>query len=111
MNYACENCSLHWAAEEAVICPRCSSRKVAPAVEKKKFGDAKTELTGNKERVAFSHQSFAARDGKEGWKDFHKSEVRACLECGGVEFDLNWKHKEKVCKKCGSVLPLQRRGR
>lgn len=110
MKYACENCSLQWEAEDAVICPRCSSRKVGKAAfEKRKFAEEKPQLTEKRERVAYSHQSFAARDGKEGWKDFHKSEIRACLECGGLEFDLNWKHKEKVCRKCGSVFPMQRR--
>lgn len=109
MKYSCENCSLQWEAEDAVICPRCSSRKVGRAFEKKKFAEDKPQFTERRERVAYSHQSFAARDGKEGWKDFHKSEIRACMECGSTDFDLNWKHKEKVCRKCGSVFPMQRR--
>ncbi|MEK6953873.1 MAG: hypothetical protein AABX01_02625 [Candidatus Micrarchaeota archaeon] len=60
-------------------------------------------------KVFFSHQSNIGRDGKEGWRDFHKSEVRVCQDCGGTEFDFNWKRKERSCKKCGSIYPLARR--
>lgn len=47
--------------------------------------------------------------GKPGWQEFHSSQIKACPDCGGADFDLNWKRKEKTCKKCGAVLALPRR--
>ncbi|MBU1197542.1 hypothetical protein KJ765_03435 [Candidatus Micrarchaeota archaeon] len=105
--YSCENCKLEFDAEDPMNCPRCSSRKVRRAIEKRGRPDHPSPL--HKERVAYSHQSFVAREGKAGWKDFHKTDVKACNECGSTSFELNWKHKEKVCKKCGSIYALPRR--
>ncbi len=107
MKYECTNCNLKFDSDDPQICPRCSSRKIRRAFEKKKEGDKSFDKA--KAKVVYSHQSFVGREGKEGWKDFHKSELRACVECGGTDFELNWKHKEKVCRKCGAILPLARR--
>ncbi|MFH1750809.1 MAG: hypothetical protein ABH863_03970 [Candidatus Micrarchaeota archaeon] len=122
MKYECENCKLQFETEEPQICPRCSSRKIRRAFEKKKFdekagskgaGGHSTGPAGSGAhaggKVAYSHQSFIGREGKEGWRDFHKSEVRQCADCGGTEFEFNWKRKERSCKKCGAIYPLARR--
>jgi DNA-directed RNA polymerase subunit RPC12/RpoP len=129
MKYECENCKLQFETEEPQNCPRCSSRKIRRAYEKKKFdgrsgssGSATSGPTGSAHsagsghsgpstgpKVAYSHQSFIGREGKEGWRDFHKSEVRQCADCGSTEFEFNWKHKERSCKKCGAIYPLPRR--
>ena len=79
-------------------------------------GQASTSPTtatsaGDKPKVFFSSRDVSMREGKEGWKEFHSSEIRACTDCGGAEFTYNWKHKEKTCVKCGSVYNLQRRSR
>jgi transcription initiation factor TFIIIB Brf1 subunit/transcription initiation factor TFIIB len=31
-------------------------------------------------------------------------EISQCRECGGSEFLMDWKKKEKICKKCGLVV-------
>ncbi len=108
VKYTCENCNLPFEAEDALNCPRCSSRKIKRVFEKKP-ATITVPGTAAPERLAYSHVNMAGREGKEGWKDFHKSDVKACIECGGLDFDLNWKHKEKVCKKCGAIFPLPRR--
>ncbi len=109
MKYECENCKLQFDSDDPQICPRCSSRRIKRAIERKKFDDKAASGGPLKERTAFSHQSFIGRDGKEGWRDFHKTDVRGCADCGGTDFELNWKHKEKICKKCGAIYPLPRR--
>ena len=110
MKHECENCKLSFDAEDPMNCPRCSSRKIKRSFEKKKFGEGDSSASSSpKEKVVFSHQSFSMRDGKDGWKAFHSSEVRSCPQCAGTDFEYNWKHKEKTCKKCGSIYPIQRR--
>ncbi|MFH0971532.1 MAG: hypothetical protein V1835_03105 [Candidatus Micrarchaeota archaeon] len=109
MKYECDNCKLLFESDDPQICPRCSSKKIRHASERKKFDTKLATTTHQHEKVAYSHTSFVGRDGKEGWRDFHKAEVRGCADCGGIDFDLNWKHKEKVCKKCGAIYPLPRR--
>ncbi|HLC47524.1 MAG TPA: hypothetical protein VJI13_00480 [Candidatus Norongarragalinales archaeon] len=137
MKYECENCKLNFDTEEPQNCPRCSSRKIRRAYDKKKFDERGGPASGGHgshaggragplpsisqpsgpaggsgstgDKVAYSHQSFIGREGKEGWRDFHKSEVRQCADCGGLEFEFNWKHKERICKKCGAIYPLPRR--
>jgi RNA polymerase subunit RPABC4/transcription elongation factor Spt4 len=110
MKYECENCKLQFDSEDPQICPRCSSKKIRRAFDKKKF-DNKTpgQVTHLGERVAHSHQSIVGREGKEGWRDFHSTQTKGCFECGGIDFEFNWKHKEKICKKCGAIMPLPRR--
>jgi RNA polymerase subunit RPABC4/transcription elongation factor Spt4 len=108
MKYECENCKLQFDSDDPQICPRCSSRKIRRAFEKKKVEDKPVAII-QKEKVAYSHQSFAGREGKEGWRDFHNTQIRGCTDCGGTDFDFNWKHKEKICKKCGAIFPLPRR--
>lgn len=48
-------------------------------------------------------------DTKGAWRSFHAQEVKACSKCGSMDFDLDWKHKEKTCRKCGEIFPLPRR--
>ncbi|OIO26417.1 hypothetical protein AUJ14_01840 [Candidatus Micrarchaeota archaeon CG1_02_55_22] len=106
--FRCSNCNFRFQAEEADKCPRCSSIDVA-AFGKDIAQDTNTPRTpgapaptGDKPRVF--------REGKAGWRDFHTQDSsRACPECGGAEFTLDYKRKEKTCKKCGAVLPLPRR--
>lgn len=108
MKYECENCKLEFESEDPLNCPRCSSRKIKKSFPKKPFDDkAATEKRPG--GVVFSTRDLSGREGKEGWREFHSSEVKACSECGSVDFTLNWKHKEKVCNKCGSIFPLPRR--
>jgi len=37
-----------------------------------------------------------------------KREQGACPKCGGKEFEFIWRRREKVCRKCGEVLPARR---
>ncbi|MEK6843320.1 MAG: hypothetical protein AABY04_02440 [Candidatus Micrarchaeota archaeon] len=106
MKHECENCKLQFDSEEPQNCPRCSSRKIKRAFDKKKF-DTKPIVAAGK--PVYSHHSTIGREGKEGWRDFHSSQTKSCPECNGLEFEYNWKHKEKICKKCGSIMPLPRR--
>jgi RNA polymerase subunit RPABC4/transcription elongation factor Spt4 len=102
---------LRFDADDAVICPRCSSKSIDKVFEKKRdYGDQpgqEREQAGP--RVAYSTNRHVYSETKAGWASFHSSEMRACPDCGGADFDLNWKRKEKTCKKCGSVFPLGRR--
>jgi len=108
LKYVCKNCNLRFEADDAVICPRCSSKNLDKAFDKKKDGvEAEKQPEGPK--VAYSTNRHVYSETKAGWASFHSSEMRACPDCGGLEFDFNWKRKEKTCKKCGSVFPLGRR--
>ncbi len=114
MKYLCKNCNLRFDADDAVICPRCSSKNLERAFEKKKEFSGSSQVTeakpaGGEPKVAYSTNRHAYSETKAGWASFHSSEMRACPDCGGAEFDFNWKRKEKTCKKCGSVFPLGRR--
>lgn len=109
LSFLCTNCKASFDAEEPGPCPRCSSRKVIRQLTAQKEPAAPAG-PAQEERPHLPPQQI--RDGKGGWQDFHQSEVRQCLDCGNsdpAQFDLDWKHKEKTCKKCGAVLPLGRR--
>jgi len=111
VKYLCKNCNLRFDADDAVICPRCSSKNLERAFEKKKAfaGQAPEEKPPEGPKVAYSTNRHVYSETKAGWASFHNSEMRACPDCGSAEFDFNWKRKEKTCKKCGSVFPLGRR--
>ena len=32
------------------------------------------------------------------------TEITKCPDCGGTEFIMYWKKKEKICSKCGLVV-------
>jgi|GEM_PF-3577918 RNA polymerase subunit RPABC4/transcription elongation factor Spt4 len=78
--WICENCYLVFLSEEPVSCPRCSSKKI-----RLKRKDEEEEKTQIKELKA-----------------------GACTNCGGTDFILDWKKREKICKKCGNIMPLVR---
>lgn len=103
--FVCSNCRLEFeGSDSTVICPRCSSKRI------EKQGKGKQTEQGFKEEKNKGFRSpYVYRDGKEGWRDFHSQDTKTCPDCGGTDFDFNWKHKEKVCKKCGNVLPLPRK--
>ncbi len=109
LNLLCTNCKASFEADEVGACPRCNSKRVIRQLGKKKEEAAEAPAAPAEERKLPPQQ---IREGKMGWQDFHQSEMRQCLECGNTDpaqFDLDWKHKEKTCKKCGAVLPLGRR--
>lgn len=108
VKFLCKNCNLSFEADDAVICPRCSSKDLEKKLEKwRKETDAKRTDDGKK--IVYSTNRIAYSDTKEGWKASLSYEMKACPECGQAEFDFNWKRREKTCKKCGSVFPLARR--
>ena len=90
--YSCNECRFRFeVATKATTCPRCGSASVAVYENRGAVG------------------SDSLKSGKEGWRDFHNQQQKTCPRCNGTEFDLNYKRKEKVCKKCGEVLALPRR--
>ena len=106
----CTNCKASFEADEPGPCPRCNSKKVIRQLGKPKPEEAPAASGPEEEKPHLPPQQI--REGKAGWQDFHQSAMRQCLECGNTDpaqFDLDWKHKEKTCKKCGAVLPLGRR--
>lgn len=100
--FSCANCGFRFEASESKKCPRCTSTEVSS------FG--KEENKGAEEKHSGA-KSFGGplKTGKEGWKDFHSSDLTACPDCGSKEFERNWKRKEKTCSKCGAIMPLPRR--
>ena len=108
MKFSCKNCNLQFEADEAVICPRCSSRDLEKKLDKWKQGEGATDNPGG-HKVAYSTNRVAYSDTKDGWKAALSHETKVCPDCGNPEFDLNWKRREKTCKKCGAVFPLARR--
>ena len=105
--FICSNCKLKFEAAEAAVCPRCTSKRIGRLVEKTVEKPAGSAAAAGKPHV---YSSQILGESKDSWKSFHSQEVAACPECGGKEFELNWKHKEKICKKCGTILNLPRRG-
>lgn len=88
--YSCSDCRFRFEAASPAACPRCGSVEIGEF--KSGFGGAKV-----------------IRDGKDGWQDFHSQRQVACPNCGGRDFELNYKRKERTCRKCGEVLALPRR--
>lgn len=103
--FECKNCRFRFQSEEPKKCPRCDSEEVFNYMSRSEQTD-----TNRSSSSTTSSTSHVIREGKDGWKDFHNnSKSSTCPECGGTEFDLNWKRKEKTCKKCGAILSLPRR--
>jgi DNA-directed RNA polymerase subunit RPC12/RpoP len=106
MKLKCNSCKNVFESEEVSPCPACSSKKVIMVVNQQASAP---EIEETKPVASALQEPKIIRDGKEGWKDFHQSDLKACLKCGGTEFEYNWKHKEKHCKKCGEIIRLPRR--
>ncbi|MFQ5405902.1 MAG: TFIIB-type zinc ribbon-containing protein [Candidatus Micrarchaeia archaeon] len=102
--FVCQNCRLNFDAHGATACPRCTSRRLQEVGK-----PANEEGTDGQKQRVYSTSGPVLGESKESWKRFHNFDVKACPDCDGADFELNWKRKEKVCKKCGSVLPLPRR--
>ncbi len=99
--FECKSCRFRFQSSESKKCPRCDSQEVFEYVSR-----SQTESSN----PTNPSTSKVIREGKEGWRDFHNnSQTSTCPECGGTNFDLNWKRKEKTCKKCGAVFSLPRR--
>jgi len=99
------SCGFRFEAADKKNCPRCSSAEVSS------FSNRRDEnVPSSSEAPHRAPTSFGPlKSGKEGWKSFHSNEMVVCPDCSGKEFDLNWKRKEKTCRKCGAVLALPRR--
>ena len=111
--YSCSNCHFRFESAEKKNCPRCSSAEVTEFKQTRSERDGHAVVREEKPVVAGErppgHVPFHYAEGKEGWKSFHAQQTNVCPHCGGVEFDLDWGKKEKTCRKCGEILPLQRR--
>jgi len=108
--YECQNCKFEFEAEEAVRCPRCSSQKIIlKKIIDKTLKPNIPQEGGAQEKKPFHYSSSQIYgDTKEAWKSFHSQDVKACRRCGGTDFEINFRVKEKVCKKCGEIMPFQR---
>ncbi len=102
--FNCKNCHLDFDAEDAQQCPRCSSTNL--------MRKAREEVPGEKRELRKPFVFGApVTDTKESWMKFHNNAdtQQACVACGCKDFEFIWKRKEKICKKCGEILPLRRR--
>ncbi len=106
MKVSCSNCKLSFEADEdsnVRQCPRCSSKNL-------KFVRAEKEFEKREpQRRFYTSQGIVYGETKDAWKSFHQQDAKACAKCGGIDFDLNFKRREKTCKKCGEIYPLPRR--
>ena len=103
--FHCANCNFEFEAENAGQCPRCSSAKIDRTFEKKA-----ADATGAPVEPRKFVYTPVVTDTKESWMKFHGgADFQVCPGCGGKEFEFIWKRKEKVCKKCGEIMPLKRR--
>ncbi len=133
MHLVCKRCSIEFEGDSTAIpCPRCSVREVVEKqLPKHKTQSAETApassgLTGSGSSSSSSQVPVSAaqpaqprrfvygaqlNDTKESWMKFHNAsgDVQACPGCGEKEFELDWKRREKTCKKCGEIMPLKRR--
>ncbi len=109
MKFVCSNCHFKFEAAGAQVCPRCTSKRIEQVLEKKRE-DAAGAKPGAAEHKPFIYSHRVLGESKDSWKSFYAQEMTVCPECGGKEFEINWKHKEKVCKKCGTIINLPRRG-
>ncbi|MFH1056891.1 MAG: hypothetical protein V1717_03800 [Candidatus Micrarchaeota archaeon] len=101
----CLNC--HFRFERGTYCPRCNSHKIRELEFKEKEAPAPGQ-----ERKPLVFDKSGQRifgDTKDAWKSFHSSVQTACPNCGGTDFGMDHKHKEKTCRKCGEIMPLPRR--
>ncbi len=62
-------------------------------------------------KVYSSAGSIVYGDTKAAWQSYHNTSGGSlgCPHCGNTSFEFNYKRKEKICKKCGEILPLPRR--
>jgi len=99
----CQSCRYAFAEDAAAVeCPRCHASNVLCRPFKEGEKEAFASTQARKEALTTSKQS---------WREFHASgAAQKCPRCGGGQFKLDYKHKEKVCLKCGELLPLPRRG-
>ena len=95
--FECKNCRFRFQGEAASKCPRCDSTEVAEyAARGHGRPPAAADAGKPGERPDQSHPPRVVREGKEGWMDFHNQQASGCPECGGSQFELNWKRKEKT---------------
>ena len=109
MKFFCKNCKYSFFADGKRACPRCNSHNLYQTEDDRKDKDEVKTEEEPKKKYSFGSAKYVEGDSKSTWKDFHKRESRECPDCGGAEFDMDWKHKEKTCRKCGAILPLARR--
>jgi hypothetical protein len=117
MKFCCQNCRLKFDAHEgSLVCPRCSSKRIEQVVDKKKKAEEGGAHAGQAGQAGQAGKSFGPRgpsvlgEGKEAWMAAQTFEIKVCPDCGSTEFDLNFKRREKVCRKCGSIFPLRKPG-
>lgn len=132
MKVRCKNCRLEFKADDrsrVSRCPRCDSDRlditrdplpVVPIENKPSdtqvgatptTGASKPALGHEAPKVYSSGGSVVYGDTKDAWKSYHSNPTggTGCPHCGGTAFEFNYKRKEKICKKCGEILPLPRR--
>ncbi|MEM4255502.1 MAG: hypothetical protein QXR53_04220 [Candidatus Norongarragalinales archaeon] len=103
----CLNC--HFKFERGTYCPRCNSHKLKE-LEAKEPAEKPDETLQDKKPMVFDKSGQRVYgDTKQAWKSFHNQVQNACPNCGGVEFDYDHRHKQKICKKCGEILFMPRR--
>ncbi|MBI4360206.1 TFIIB-type zinc ribbon-containing protein [Candidatus Micrarchaeota archaeon] len=108
MKVRCKNCHLEFTADDfrrVEQCPRCNSK----SLDKTRDPPKPVEEKKDDAPKVYGASGVIHGDTKAAWKSFHQSEQKLCPNCGGSEFLLDFKRKEKTCKKCGDVLPLARR--
>ncbi|MGB9577459.1 MAG: hypothetical protein ACP5O3_03815 [Candidatus Micrarchaeia archaeon] len=104
-DYFCNNCKYSFSGEDTQNCPRCSSKKIIIKREAKR-GEQSSQSTQQKSFVY--RNPLIVGETKSSWAAFHSSEQRECSECHGMEFDIDWKHRQKICKKCGAIYGMKR---
>ena len=112
--WTCANCHYKFSSElEIETCPRCTSRRMSVTEEKApEPASPAAAALADKPHTPRSYKFYDPRiygETKSAWKSFHAAEVKQCTKCGGLDFDMDWKHKEKTCRKCGEIYPLPRR--
>lgn len=101
MKCVCQACrNAYYSDDPLEGCPVCGSATVTRVKEKEGERDAAAGRPQYKNVVT---------DSKQSWREFHSTEQKACTQCGSTDFNLDFKHKEKVCKKCGNIMSLPRR--
>jgi len=95
MKCTCQSCFYEFNSDDPLEpCPNCHSHDVKRTKGKVIEKSIKKEVS---------------KSTKSSWKEFHSSgSSNECPDCGGSEFTRDFKHKEKVCKKCGHILALPR---
>lgn len=106
----CLNCNLVFFQEKG-SCPRCNSKNIVKKTSHDSAPEAKTEAPNEakppEKRLYSSRMVYG--DTKTAWQSFHSASVSKCPHCGSTEFENDFKHKQKFCKKCGEIVSLRRR--